>query len=383
MLRKWKFKLKHLLSHHYKQGALAKCQPKTICILRLSALGDITHILPVINTIRSSLPKVKISWIIGAQEAELVKDIPGIEFITFEKHLGWRAYLQLRRKLIGRKFDVLLLIQLSLRASLASLFIKARLRVGFDRARSKELHGLFISCRVKPHPEPHHVIDGFFDFTRALGIKNHCLVWDQCFNDENLRVAKRYLDHQKKTLLISPCSRHAYRWWDAGSCAEVADYAADRHGMKILLSSSKNEQEKNQLEKIRQKMRHKPEMLPGTLSLKELAALISEVDVLLTVDSAPVHLANFSSTPVIGLYATSNPQFIGPKIQAGWCIDHYPEATAEHLKKWSRRGKTMPWGKKIKNPEVMNLIKTKEVCARLDQIIATCDPRLASIECKR
>ncbi len=378
--KKWRLKLKQLLSRHYRQETLSSCQPKSICIMRLSALGDITHILPVINTIKSGFPEVKISWIIGNREAELVKDIPGIEFIVFGKHLGWRAYAQLRHRLTGRKFDVLLLIQTSFRANLASLFVKAHFRVGFDRARSRELHSLFINCRVQAHPEPHHVLDGFFDFTRALGIKKHCLVWDQCFDDEDLAVAKQHLGNQKKTLLISPCAQHAYRWWNASSCAEVADYATRRHGMKVLLSCSGNKQERSHLRKICRKMHDKPEMLPGILNLKELAALISETDVLLTVDSAPAHLANFSNTPVIGLYVASNPQFIGPKIQAKWCVNHYPAATAEYLNKWSRGGKAIPWGKKIKDPKLMNLIKAEEVCAKLDQVIAAIDPHEASVE---
>ena len=380
--KKWRLKLKQLLTRQDRQETLSSCQPKSICIMRLSALGDITNIPPVINTIKSNFPETKISWIIGAREAELVKDTPGIEFIIFEKHLGWRAYAQLRRKLTGRKFDVLLLIQMSFRANLASLFVKARFRVGFDRGRSKELHGLFVNCRVQAHPEPHHYLDGFFDFTRALGIKEHCLVWDQCFDDKDLAVAKQHLGSQRKTLLISPCAQHAYRWWNTSSCAEVADYAVRKHGMKVLLSCSGNKQERGHLREICRKTHDKPEMLPGTLSLKELAALISEADVLLTVDSAPVHLANFSSTPVIGLYAASNPQLIGPKIQAKWCVNHYPAAAAEYMKKWNRRGKTMPWGKRIKNPELMNLIKAEEVCAKLDQVIAAIDPHEASVEYK-
>jgi heptosyltransferase I len=58
--------------------------------------------------------------VIGKTEATLVGDIPGIEFIIFDKAAGWRAYRDLRARLHGRRFDLLLHMQVSLRANLAS-----------------------------------------------------------------------------------------------------------------------------------------------------------------------------------------------------------------------------------------------------------------------
>jgi len=60
----------------------------SICILRLSAIGDVTHVLPVINAIRESQPQTKITWIIGKLEARLLKDLPDVEFIVFDKKGG-------------------------------------------------------------------------------------------------------------------------------------------------------------------------------------------------------------------------------------------------------------------------------------------------------
>ncbi|UZD66643.1 glycosyltransferase family 9 protein [Marinobacter sp. AN1] len=65
----------------------------SICILRLSAIGDVTHVIPVVLSLQEQLPGVKITWIIGKLEARLIGDLPGVEFIVFDKKAGRKGYL--------------------------------------------------------------------------------------------------------------------------------------------------------------------------------------------------------------------------------------------------------------------------------------------------
>ena len=83
-------------------------QIRSIAIVRLSALGDVTLLLPVIETLKHALPRARITWITGAAVYPLLEGIPGIEFLVFDKRRGLRAYLDLRRRLAGRRFDALL-----------------------------------------------------------------------------------------------------------------------------------------------------------------------------------------------------------------------------------------------------------------------------------
>ena len=59
--------------------------PSSICVLRLSSIGDITHMIPVIKTIQHNLPKSDITWIIGKTEYPLVKNMKGVRFIIIDK----------------------------------------------------------------------------------------------------------------------------------------------------------------------------------------------------------------------------------------------------------------------------------------------------------
>ena len=105
-----------------------------ICVLRLSAIGDVCHTLPVVRSLQAAFPTAKITWIIGKLEATLLGDISGIEFIIFDKQGGWREHARVGALLKDREFDVLLHMQAALRSSLLSLRIPAKQRVGFDRS---------------------------------------------------------------------------------------------------------------------------------------------------------------------------------------------------------------------------------------------------------
>ena len=90
--------------------------PRSVCILRLSALGDACHVVPVVRTLQQAWPATQLTWIIGKSEARLMNLIEGVEFITVDKSSSRAAARDLKAQLRGRQFDVLLHMQLALRA---------------------------------------------------------------------------------------------------------------------------------------------------------------------------------------------------------------------------------------------------------------------------
>ena len=152
-------------------------EPNSLCIFRLSAIGDVTHILPIIHTLKKAWPKTRITWVIGKLEYQLVKALPDIEFIVFNKSRGWRAYHELHQQLKGRRFDLLLMMQAALRASLASVFISAQYKLGFDRQRAIDYQWLFSNQKISGDNRV-HVLDSFFQFLEALGIEQKNYIWD-------------------------------------------------------------------------------------------------------------------------------------------------------------------------------------------------------------
>src|SRR5256885_11852758 len=111
--------------------------PRRICILRLSALGDTCHVVPVIRTLQHAWPATELTWIIGKAEARLMSLIGGGEVITVDKRGGIAAFYAVRGQLRGRQFDVLLHMHLALRASLVALSVPAMTQLGLDRKSTR------------------------------------------------------------------------------------------------------------------------------------------------------------------------------------------------------------------------------------------------------
>jgi heptosyltransferase I len=341
--------------------------PESLCILRLSAIGDTCHIVPVLRTLQRAWPTTRLSWIIGRAEARLMALLPEVEFITIDKRAGFgAAAAALRRELRGRRFDVLLHMQLSLRASLASLAVRAPLRFGFDRARARELQWLFTNRRIEPRRNE-HVLDSFQGFLRALGLPTGVLQWNLPLPPAAREYAARLIPDAQPTLIVSPCSSHAARNWRAERYAEVIDYAAQRHQMRILLCGGRSQQEIEMGRSIERAVRVPLVNQIGRDTLPEMLALLARAAVLLSPDSGPVHMATMVTTPVIGLYAATRLQRVGPYLSRQWCVDRY-QAAARRFRR--RDAAQLPWHEKIEQPGVMDLIEVADVRERLDALLA-------------
>jgi heptosyltransferase I len=344
--------------------------PTSLCLLRLSALGDVTHAVPVVRTLQKAWPQTRLTWIIGRLEAELVGDLPGVEFIVFDKGRGFAAYRDLYRQLRGRRFDVLLQMQVALRANLAGRLVRAPLRIGFDRARSRDGHGLFVNRRIPANPR-RHVLDGFFDFLSALGIEERELRWDIPVPDTAADFARARLPDGERWLAINACTSarvNNWRNWSAERYAAVIDHAAERHGLRTVLTGGPAAAEQEMATAIAAQARHAPLNLVGATRPKELLAVLGRADIAIAPDTGPLHIAAAAGTPVIGLYATSNPARTGPYRWRDSVVDHYPEALAAEYGTTPEQAR---WGQRVRSPEAMQRITIAAVTERLDRLIET------------
>ncbi|MGH8307775.1 MAG: glycosyltransferase family 9 protein [Gammaproteobacteria bacterium] len=341
----------------------------SVCILRLSAVGDVCHTLPVVRSLQAAWPDTRFTWIIGKLEAGLMGDIPGIEFIIFDKSKGLGAYRELRRTLQGRRFDLLLHMQMSLRASMAStLAVRAPVKLGFDRQRAHDWQWLFTNRRIpyKPHQ---HVMDSFFGFAETCGVSERVLRWDIPIPEEAQAFAQIRIPDNVPTLIISPCANarfRNFRNWRADYYAAVADYAADKLGLRVLLSGGPSDVEREYGAAILQAANTRPLDLIGKTNLKQLLALLSRTTVLISPDSGPVHMATAAGTPVIGLYASTNPDRAGPYLSQRWRVNRYPDA----LRKFNQQEPdAAPWGTRVRDPGAMDLISVADVRSKLDELM--------------
>jgi heptosyltransferase I len=340
--------------------------PQSLCLLRLSALGDVTHVVPLVRTLQRHWPQVRLHWVIDKAGYKLLEGLEGVVFHTYDKKTGIAGMRALRRELPAQGFDALLQMQVAFRANLLSAFIPARRRIGYDRSRSKDLHGLFINERIPDRPGI-HVLDAIGSFCEPLGLQQDTVAWRLPVPAEaHAWAAAQWPQDGQRTLVISPCSSHERRNWYADRYAAVADHAVSR-GWRVVLCGGRSELERRTADAIIASMQATPLDLVGKDTLKQLPALLARADLVMTPDSGPMHIANAMGAAVLGLHAASNPLRSGPYSTVRYCVDRYDDAARKYK---GRPASALKWGSKIEHDGVMELITVADAIAAFERYVA-------------
>lgn len=318
----------------------------------------------MVQAVQRRHPQAKITWVVGKVEAQLLAGLEGVELVVFDKRLGWQGYKQLWAALKSQRFDVLLHMQVALRASIATLGIKAKAKVGFDKARAKEGQWLFVNHKIEPQSEP-HVLDGFMNFARAVGVTDTKPTWKMPLTDAELSFAEQHIAGDQRTLIICPAASKAERNWLADRYAQVADFALSQ-GMKVMLCGGPAELEKQLAADIVAHAQGKITNLVGQTNLKQLLALLGRASLVIAPDTGPAHMAVTQGTPVIGLYAHSNPKRTGPYLSLDRVVSRYQQ----HIE--VQTGKPLaqiPFGTRAKGSELMHDIDVESVIEQVKQAL--------------
>ena len=347
--------------------------PKSICIVRLSAIGDTCHALAVARAIQDQWPKTRLTWIIGKTEASLLGDIADIEFIIFDKSKGLGALRQVRTQLAGRQFDVCLCLHASMRANGIYTLLQSSPRLGYDRQRARDFQWLFTNHRIAAS-EHQHVLDGMMEFARHIGVSERPLRWEIPVADADRAFINQQLGTPGPILVISPCSSQRsrnFRNWSVENYAAVANYARERYRCQIVLTGGNSTLEQEYASRIKALCNNQALDLVGKTTLKQLLALIERASAVLCPDTGPAHMATSVATPVIGLYATSNPYRTGPYLSLQRVVNAYPDALQKFLHKTVS---DVRWGQRVRDADAMNLIQLADVKNRLDQVMTEDKP---------
>ena len=344
---------------------------KSICILRLSSIGDITHMIPIIKTLQKHSPKTNITWIIGKTEYSLVKNMKDIEFVVINKKniiKSIRDLLELRKRKI---FDILLHMQVSLRSNILSLLVKSERKIGFDSINSKNLHRFFITESIKTVPNS-HVLDNFFCFLKKLEIMDKEYDGDigiikNSFKDSEI-LSNMNID--KKYVVINPFTSSRsfnYREWNINNYIPIIKYLYKQYNLVTIITGSSTDNEINMAEKIYKGIINVCPVYNyvGKTNLQELYKILAGCEFYIGPDSGTLHIASILSKPVLGLYATSNPSRTGPFQNMKFIINKYPEA----LKKYNNKSvSNAKWGERVRDPKAMSLISINDVKLKINKI---------------
>jgi heptosyltransferase I len=314
-------------------GERGDAPPREICIVMLSAIGDAVHVLPVANALKRHWPDARITWVIQPVPHTMVRDHPAIDdFVVFRRRKGWtawRSYRELMHDMRGRRFDLLLGLQVYFKAGLITALTPATVKLGFDARRARDAQWLFTNERI-PARGQHHVQDQYFEFLEHLGIDPRPVEWGLTFTDEERAAQADFL----RTLDRPPCavvvgtSKEEKNWRPAGYARVLEAVEAD-HGLRPVIVGGPSPMERRIADEV---MRRTEATVVDALDddLRKLMWIVDGSALLISPDTGPLHIARALETPVVGLFGYTNPKRSGPyQAYADLVVDGYAEYPGE------------------------------------------------------
>lgn len=279
-------------------------------IVMMSAVGDAVHVLPVANALKRHAPATHISWILQPGPATLVRGHPAIdEILLFDKARGARAYLDLKPQL--KPFDLVLAFQVYFKAGLVTALTTAPIKLGFDRARARDLNTLFTNTRIPPHA-PQHVQDQYFEFLTALGVPYEPVTWNLGpWADERERQRAFFAPIARPVVSLVIGTSDPHREWPAERWAELSDALFEREGLQAVIVGGRSERELATERVMMERTRHKPLSTLG-VSLRDLVGILHGSALVVSLNTAPQHMCVALNRPVITLHGAWNPRRTGP-----------------------------------------------------------------------
>ena len=281
-------------------------------IVMMSAVGDAVHVLPVINAIKRARPSSHVTWVLQPGPATLVRGHPAVdEILLFERSKGMRAYLDLRRELATRPFDVALALQVYFKAGLVLAMTRATTKLGFDRARARDLNWLFTNRRIAPQPMQ-HVQDQYLEFLEPLGVDPYPVEWRLGpWPGERPWQREFFSALERPAASIVVATSKAEKDWLPERWAEVCDALWHDFGLQPVLVGGRSPRELAAERVIMERARVKPVSALGS-GLRRLVSIIDGSALVLSPDTGPLHVTVALDRPVVSLIAYSNPKRVGP-----------------------------------------------------------------------
>jgi heptosyltransferase I len=278
----------------------------------MSAIGDAVHVLPLVTALKRHDPGTTITWVLQPGPASLVRGHPGVdEIVVFEKKHGMRGLLDVRRALAGRAFDIALDLQVYIKAGLVTALTPAPLKLGFDRARARDLNWLFTNRRIPAHA-PGHVQDQYLEFLSELGISPEPVSWNLGpWPEERARQRELIADLRRPIAALVIGTSHPEKEWIPARWAELSDALHERYGLTPVLAGGRSVRELATEREINELAKHTPHSTLG-VPLRDLVGLIDASALVVSLDTAPLHMAVALERPVISLMGYNNPRRVGP-----------------------------------------------------------------------
>jgi len=299
-----------------------------VCIVMMSAVGDTVHVLPVLHALKRANPAMHVTWILQPGPAMLVRGHKLVdEIILFDRTEGIRGFLNVRRQLRSLRFDLVLDLQVYFKANIVTSFINARVKLGFDFTRARDLNWMFTTHRIPPHAMQ-HVQDQYLEFCDWLGAPTDQVTWELGPWNEEERSWQSlfYAKIERPAVPIVVATSKPQKNWLPERWAEVCDALYFDFGLQPILVGGRSPVEVECERIILERAKRPPVTALGNGGLRGLVGILDGGALVISLDTGPLHITVALDRPVISLMGYSNPKRVGPYRKSGdLMIDVYGE----------------------------------------------------------
>lgn len=349
-------------------------KPK-ILIVRLSAIGDVIHTLPVAFAIKEKFPKAELNWLAEERVAGLLALNPYIDKIIVMPRKQWqeigkrskwqqlKAVVRFLKGLKNYHFDLVLDLHGLFKSALPVGMTKAPLRYGHDDAG--EGSTLFYNRKIKIPSELTHKIDRYFYLAKkALDLSDQPVKFGvEPGESDKIKVTKlleEYDLRDRKFIVINPYTTWKTKDWIVERYRELAERIKKELGYEVVFTGGPGD--RTGIDKVLEKISVPVYNFAGLTNLGELGELYKRAELFIGGDTGPMHLAVAVGLPVVTIMGPTDPKIYGPYGERNIVVrdDH-----STCLGCWKR---ICPH-----NQECMNNVTTKQVFAAVQKILKVVD----------
>jgi len=280
-----------------------------ILLIQLRRLGDLILTTPALSALREHIPDAQIHLAVAKEAESLLPAIPGLERIFLTKHglSDLSTWVQIR----SAGFDCVIDFTRNDRSAWLVALSGAPRRIVSDRVKVQSrfrarFYNEFVDCAMKHM----HTIDYGLALLRPLGIsavaKDAVLELPATAKERAATIIRDQI-HNRPFAIFHPGSARTEKFWAPDRWSQIIECAAAELGLFPVLSGGSNDLERAHLAAVRESLHTDVLDLSEQLDLLTLAALLEQARLLVTVDSAPMHLASATGTPQVVLFGPTNP----------------------------------------------------------------------------
>lgn len=295
-----------------------------ILIVKLSAIGDVVHSLPVLSALRVMHPDAEIHWLVEEAAAGLIENHPLLDNVLISRRKSWLKELKrgdyrpllecvkLIRTVRSKPYDLVLDLHNLAKSSVWVALAKSKRKLGFYG--TAEYAYVPVTEKVGPENFNLHAVDRYLTFIHYLGKEfdtpQFPLPSLTSHSQRVRKTLKQFGMEGKKLVVIHPYALWPTKLWTMDHFKALTTRLQKELGLGVVFTGT--ESDRSYVEQIISGIDPKPVSLCGQSTLLELAAIFKEAALAITTDTGPMHLAAAVGTPVVALFGPTEQARTGP-----------------------------------------------------------------------